>query len=193
MDSPFECDPELMQEKSMSQPLADLVEEVASLLRATGQRVVFAESCTGGLVSAALARVPGISEFLCGSAVVYRLDTKSKWLDIAAALLLDPGPVSEIVAREMACGVLTHTPEADIAVSITGHLGPNAPADQDGLIFIGVARRQSESCVESVEIVSKRLIVSEGEQPRFVGLSLREQRQWMAVEHVLVQLRRTLS
>ena len=178
----------------MSQPLTNLVQQVAALLRATGQRVVFAESCTGGLVSAAVARVSGISEFLCGSAVVYRLDTKTRWLDVPAALLLDPGPVSEIVARAMARGVLNHTPEADLAVSITGHLGPNAPADQDGLIFIGVMRRNSQwTQAEQIEVLEERLTTAAAELSRFPGESVREQRQWLAVERVLTHVKRALD
>ena len=100
---------------------------LASVLKSRDLRIVFAESCTGGLVSAALTRVPGISDYHCGSAVVYRIDTKTRWLNVPSELLVKPGPVSNVVARHMAEGVLRHTPEADVAASITGHLGPNAP------------------------------------------------------------------
>ena len=177
----------------MPQPLAALVQEVASLLRQTQQRIVFAESCTGGLVSASLARVPGISDFLCGSAVVYRLDTKARWLSVSEALLLNPGPVSEEVARAMALGVLAHTPEADLAASITGHLGPNAPDDQDGLVFIGVARRSSEATREvMVHVFEHRLPSDTPEMRQFHGDSIRKQRQWLAVELVLTHVRSML-
>ncbi len=178
----------------MPQPLAALVQEVATLLERTKRRIVFAESCTGGLVSASLARVPGISGFLCGSAVVYRLDTKAKWLGVPAALLDDPGPVSEVVAREMALGVLAHTPEADLAASITGHLGPNAPDDQDGLVFIAIARRNTETPGEAKVDVFEWYLTSEPSDLRgFPGNSVREQRQWLAVERVLSHLGSTLA
>lgn len=177
----------------MSQPLASLVEEVASLLQQSGRRVVFAESCTGGLVAAALARVPGISDFLCGSAVAYRLDTKSRWLGVPEAMLADPGPVSEVVARAMAFGVLGRTPEADLAASITGHLGPDAPGDLDGLIFVGIARRNPEAIHgASVYVFEDHLTSNEYAASELTGLSLREQRQWRAVELVLTHLRSTL-
>jgi PncC family amidohydrolase len=114
---------------------------VARLLRQTGSKVVFAESCTGGLVSGALTRFAGISDYHCGGVVVYRNQTKRAWLDIPAALLEDPGPVSREVAEEMAARVLAMTPEADVAASVTGHLGPNAPAGLDGLVFAAVAWR----------------------------------------------------
>jgi len=181
-------------ELAMPQPLAALVREIASLLRQSRRRIVFAESCTGGLVSASLARVPGISDFLCGSAVVYRLDTKAKWLDVSEALLRNPGPVSEAVARAMALGVLDHTPEADLAASITGHLGPNAPDDQDGLVFIGVARRSSETSREViVHAFEHRLPSDTSERGQISGDSTREQRQWLATELVLTHVRSLLT
>ena len=126
---------------SSQRRLTQAAERLAGLLRQTNQRIVFAESCTGGLVSAALTRIAGISEFLCGSAVVYRLQTKSKWLGVSPDILEKPGPVSRAVAAAMAEGVLRKTPEAGIAASVTGHLGPDAPRNQDGLIYVAVALR----------------------------------------------------
>ena len=72
---------------------------------------MLAESCTGGLVAATLAQIPGISEHLCGSAVVYRAPTKSAWLGIDQRLLDDPaiGPVSAEVTRALALAVLERT------------------------------------------------------------------------------------
>ena len=68
------------------------------------KRIVFAESCTAGLLAATLGQIAGVSEVLCGSAVTYRNLTKANWLGIDPALLDNPhiGPVSEIVARQMA-------------------------------------------------------------------------------------------
>ncbi len=118
---------------------------IAELLAAAQRRVVFAESCTAGLVSAWLARVPGISNYLCGSAVTYREATKTGWLGIPTAVLEQHSAVSKTVTRLMASGVLTNTPEADIAAAVTGHLGPNAPPEQDGLVFVAVAVRLPDS------------------------------------------------
>ena len=125
----------------MSHESDRLAQEIAEQLTQLGMRIVFAESCTGGLLSATLARIPGISNVHCGSAVVYRLDTKTQWLGIENSILENPGAVSEPVARLMAEGVLKRTPEASIAASITGHLGPHAPAQQDGLIYVGIVIR----------------------------------------------------
>src|SRR5688572_6217587 len=119
-------------------PADSAAAEVARLLQSTGRRLVLAESCTGGLVAATLARVPGISEHLCGSAVVYRAATKSAWLGIDPRLLHDPaiGPVSAEVTRELALAVLEQTPEADLSAGVTGHLGPDAPPALDGVVYI---------------------------------------------------------
>ena len=80
--------------------------DVAEQLKAQNIRVVFAESCTAGLIAATLARVPGISNHLCGSAVVYRNETKTAWLSVSADDLADEtiGPVSEPVAESMGSG-----------------------------------------------------------------------------------------
>ena len=65
--------------------LNELAIRLADCLRLRSRRVVLAESCTAGLVSAALAQVPGVSEFHCGSAVVYRLET----IGSVAAMAID--------------------------------------------------------------------------------------------------------
>jgi len=105
--------------------------------------VVFAESCTGGLVSGALTKIPGISNYHCGGVVVYRNETKMAYLDIPAELLDDPGPVSAAVTELMASKVLEKTPEADFALSVTGHLGPNAPPQLDGTVYAAIAVRSA--------------------------------------------------
>jgi nicotinamide-nucleotide amidase len=130
---------------------------LAALLERNQTRIVFAESCTGGLVSATLTRVPGISAWLCGSAVVYQVETKHRWLGIPRDLLDDPGPVSREVAAAMATGVLGRTPRADVAVSVTGHLGPDAPLKQDGLVFVAVASRRSAGRIPKTVINRHRL------------------------------------
>ena len=119
-------------------------------------RLVLAESCTGGLAAGFLARIPGVSEVLCGSFVVYQTQIKSQWLGIAPQLLEDPkiGPVSGLVTERLAVAALERTPQASVAAAITGHLGPAASsggievsagaaerpvAETDGLIYIAVA------------------------------------------------------
>lgn len=116
--------------------------ELADVLEQTRTRIVFAESCTAGLVAASLAGVPGISAWLCGSAVTYQDRTKSDWLRVTPADLEAFTAVSEQVTTSMAIGVLANTTAADLAVAVTGHLGPGAPRSLDGVIFVAAMHRR---------------------------------------------------
>ena len=109
--------------------------------RAVAGKIVFAESCTAGLVAATMGRIPGVSDYLCGSAVTYRGETKMAWLGIDASDLAKHTAVSQCVTEAMAENVLQRTPEASLAVAVTGHFGPDAPAELDGVVFISVAER----------------------------------------------------
>ncbi len=133
-----------MSDQSSLQELAIAIREKAAQ---TGLRFVFAESCTSGLCAASVGSQPGISEFFCGSHVTYRNDSKAKWLGVTPETLEQVGPVSRQVAQQMAAGALNKTPEADIAIAITGHLGPQAPVGLDGLLFVGVAVRQESKVI----------------------------------------------
>jgi nicotinamide-nucleotide amidase len=141
--------------------LTALAKQVAERLKAGNCRIVLAESCTGGLVSALLTRIPGISQYHCGSAVVYQVATKTSWLGVPRSLLKNRGPVSPEVASEMAIGALQKTPQADVAAAVTGHLGPGAPPAQDGLVYLAFARRLGKSrrpevTVNKVELAKER-------------------------------------
>ncbi|MBU6174219.1 MAG: CinA family protein [Planctomycetes bacterium] len=106
-------------------------------LQQSGLKLVLAESCTAGLVAAELGKVPGISEFFCGSMVVYQSRTKTAWLNIAPDGLEDPqrGPVSQWASCSLAENLLECTPHASVAFALTGHLGPGAPQELDGVVF----------------------------------------------------------
>jgi nicotinamide-nucleotide amidase len=123
---------------------------LAELLEQTGIRIVFAESCTGGLVAASLAAIPGISRWLCGSAVTYQEQTKVQWLGVSDAQLQQHSAVSSEVTVAMAQGALRQTSQADLAVAVTGHLGPGAPDRLDGVIFMAaVFRAVAEAAAQS--------------------------------------------
>ena len=118
--------------------------ELAAQLESSQTSIVFAESCTAGLVAASLAQVPGISRWLCGSAVTYQESVKIAWLDVAKSDLQKHTAVSDVVTRQMAIGVLKKTPHANISAAVTGHLGPLAPKELDGVGFVAIAiRRQN--------------------------------------------------
>lgn len=116
--------------------------ELVEALRANEARIVLAESCTGGLVAATLAQIPGVSECFCGSAVTYRNLTKIQWLEIDRETLDRYTAVSREVTRQMATSVLKRTSEASFSAAVTGHLGPEAPSDRDGVVFVTIAFRQ---------------------------------------------------
>lgn len=110
-------------ETLLPQPLTELAHRVIALNREAGRRITVAESCTGGLVAAALTEVPGSSEvFECGF-VTYSNEAKTKMLGVSGDVLETFGAVSIATAWAMAQGALDRT-AADVAVSITGVAGP---------------------------------------------------------------------
>lgn len=172
--------------------LVKAASEVKTALANHDEKLVLAESCTGGLVATLLTSLPGISEYFCGSTVVYRWDTKMKWLGVQPETLEKYTDVSCETAEEMARGVLNHTPEATLSASITGHLGPNAPQQQDGLICIGVARRKKADADPSVELISVKSFLSDeliADSPiqldPDLNLTLRQLRQLAAARQML--------
>ena len=102
--------------------------------------IATAESCTGGLIASLLTDVTGCSHAFDRGFVVYTNDAKNQMLGVPEALLEDPGPVSEEVARAMAEGALAHS-NAHVAISVTGFAGPGAPGDEPGLVHFAIARR----------------------------------------------------
>lgn len=131
-------------ERNFQSEIYPKVLEVIRLLRESGNRIVLAESCTGGAIAANFTLVPGVSEVFCGSMVVYRNDSKSQWLGLDPVMLADPeiGPVSPQTSQLLASRVLECTPEADYALAVTGHFGPDAPSHLNRRIFVAVVRRQ---------------------------------------------------
>ncbi|MEB3422108.1 NAD(+) synthase [Salipiger marinus] len=99
----------------------------AALCRRLGDRrmrLVTAESCTGGLLAASLAKMPGSSETLEGSFVTYRASLKTAALGVSRATIAERTVYDPEVARQMACGALEAAPEAHVALAITGVAGP---------------------------------------------------------------------
>ena len=101
----------------------ETVAALGELLRERGMGLAAAESCTGGLLAAALTSVPGSSEWFVGSLVTYQLKAKTALLDVPDDLLQNEGAVNRRVAELMAAGALART-GADISVATTGLAGP---------------------------------------------------------------------
>lgn len=161
-------------------------EQLVQILRDRELKIVFAESCTAGLLASTLGRLPGVSRVLCGSAVTYRNLTKVNWLGVEQQLLDDPAitAVSEPVARQMAWGVLQQTAEADLAVSVTGHLGPIAPAGFDGLVFSGICWRTDSR--ETVQV--NRYELPDRNPGASDPLQVRHQRQDTLVQRIYTDI-----
>ena len=115
---------------------------VLNLSRARGLHVATAESCTGGLVAAALTEIPGSSDVVDRGFVTYSDDAKRAMLGVPAATLKRYGAVSAQTAKAMAAGALKNS-RADIAVSITGIAGPGGGSKQKpvGLVHFAAASR----------------------------------------------------
>lgn len=99
------------------------LQSVIDKLRSRKQTVGFGESCTGGLLSATLSAVPGISDLYLGSIVSYSYQAKVDLLGVSWGALKTEGAVSERVARQMAQGVRNQL-KSHWSVSITGIAGP---------------------------------------------------------------------
>ncbi len=114
-------------------------------------RIVCAESCTGGLLGALLTHAPGASTVLEASLVTYSNEAKQALLGVDGALIERYGAVSSEVARAMATGALSVSPEAKISVSITGVAGPDGGSEYKpiGLVHCACAIRGGE--VQNVE------------------------------------------
>jgi len=127
------------------------VEALLAAARAKGWRIAIAESCTGGMVAAALTDVAGSSDVFDRGFVTYSNAAKTAMLGVRAETLAAYGAVSEEVAREMAQGAVAAS-EADLAVSITGIAGPGGSEFKpEGRVCFGLATRDGALRVETVE------------------------------------------
>jgi nicotinamide-nucleotide amidase len=122
--------------------LREAAKRVLERCRARGLHVATAESCTGGLVAAALTEIPGSSDVVDRGFVTYSDDAKWAMLGVPAATLKRYGAVSAQTAKAMAAGALKNS-RADLAVSITGIAGPGGGSRQKpvGLVYFAAASR----------------------------------------------------
>ncbi|GAA0294081.1 CinA family protein [Rhodovulum strictum] len=126
-------------------------ETLVALARARGVLVASAESCTGGMVSAAITDIPGSSKMFDRGFVTYSNAAKQTLLGVRAETLDAHGAVSEPVAAEMAEGALARS-EADLAVAITGIAGPGGSEHKpEGRVCFALARKGAGVVTETVE------------------------------------------
>lgn len=129
-------DPEILQ----------LAARVLELCRARGWRVATAESCTGGLVAAALTAIAGSSEIVECGFVAYSNEAKRELLGVPASTIARFGAVSAETAAAMAEGALARA-GVELAVSVTGVAGPGGGSAEKpvGLVHLGIAQKAGSS------------------------------------------------
>jgi nicotinamide-nucleotide amidase len=118
--------------------------------RARGWKLATAESCTGGLIAAALTAIAGSSDVVDRGFVTYSNEAKNQMIGVPLPLIESRGAVSEAVAAAMAQGALSRS-RAGIAVSVTGIAGPGggSPEKPVGLVWFGLARTGKPPITES--------------------------------------------
>ena len=127
---------------------ARLVESARMVIEANrecGKRIAVAESCTGGLVAAALTEIPGSSDVFEGGFVTYSNEAKVELLNVNHDVLDTFGAVSIAIAWEMAQGALART-SADTVVAVTGIAGPDGGSEKKpvGTVVFARARRGAD-------------------------------------------------
>jgi nicotinamide-nucleotide amidase len=129
--------------------LQALSESVLSACREARLKLATAESCTGGLVAAALTDIAGSSTVVERGFVTYSNEAKSELLGVPAAMIAAHGAVSAQVATAMVQGALARS-RVDLAVSVTGIAGPGGatPGKPVGLVYFGIARKGGTARVE---------------------------------------------
>jgi nicotinamide-nucleotide amidase len=134
-----------MAEDLLSKQLVEKAREVVDANRRAGRRIAVAESCTGGLVSAAITEVPGASDVFEAGFVTYSNTAKMKRLMVAQDVLETFGSVSVATAWAMARGALAAS-KADLAVAITGIAGPGGgtPIKPVGTVVFARAERGAD-------------------------------------------------
>ena len=138
--------------------LVDKAREVVEANRAAGRRVAIAESCTGGLVSAALTEIPGSSEMFEAGYVTYSNAAKISELKVSEEVVDTFGAVSVATAWAMARGALAAS-EADVAVAITGVAGPGGGTAQKPVGTVVFAR--AERGADPAKIVADQKLFDE--------------------------------
>ena len=129
-------------------------EAVLNAARSRGLMIATAESCTGGMIAAALTDIPGSSDVFERGFVTYSNDAKMELLGVDPALITAHGAVSEQVARAMADGALTRS-RAGIALSVTGVAGPGgSEAKPEGMVCFGLTMDVTSGVHWQVEMLN---------------------------------------
>lgn len=158
----------------LSKALADKASSVLDAARAANAMIATAESCTGGMIAAALTAIAGSSAVVERGFVTYTNEAKSEMLGVPASLIEAHGAVSEPVARAMAEGALLHS-RADIAASVTGIAGPGGGTATKpvGLVHLAVAYKGQETVSDEEVFEGDRAEVREAAAARALDMILK--------------------
>ncbi|MDQ3077716.1 MAG: CinA family protein [Pseudomonadota bacterium] len=140
--------------------LVDRARQVVEANRAAGRRVAVAESCTGGLVSAAITEIPGSSEMFEAGYVTYSNAAKLADLNVTQDVVETFGAVSIATAWAMAQGALKVS-DADVAVAITGIAGPDGGTAQKPVGTVVFARAEREAATNEI-VADQKLFDASG-------------------------------
>ena len=126
-------------------------EQLLEIARSRGVLIATAESCTAGMISAAITDNAGSSDIFDRGFVTYSNDAKIRMLSVSPKTLEDFGAVSEEIAKEMAMGALEKS-SANLAISVTGIAGPGGSEFKpEGRVCFGVALKGEPPRTETVE------------------------------------------
>jgi nicotinamide-nucleotide amidase len=152
---------------------------LVELCRAKGLTLATAESCTGGMIAAAITDIPGASAVFTHGFVTYSNAAKTQMLGVPSALITAEGAVSEAVARRMALGAGERA-GADMAIAVTGIAGPQGGTTLKpvGTVWFGLKARDGEvyatrrvfaggrAAVRALSVAfALELLLREGEKP----------------------------
>ena len=124
------------------QSLLSKAQKISNNLRKNNLKITFAESCTGGLLSAIFTEINGASDIFSYGFVTYSNQAKMDILGVKKGTLLKFGAVSKETVKEMSQGALIKT-KSDIAIAISGIAGPNGSTQSKpvGLVYIGISTK----------------------------------------------------
>jgi len=145
----------------LPEELVNKAREVVEANRKAGRRIAVAESCTGGLVSAAITEIPGSSEVFEAGFITYSNQSKMNRLRVNEDVIDTFGAVSVATAWAMAQGALSAS-GADVAVAITGIAGPDGGSEQKPVGTVVFARATAQDGPDDVMADSQLFDAAEG-------------------------------
>ena len=141
----------------MDNELFELARRLGCRLQSNGEKIVTAESCTGGWIAQTLTEIPGSSAWFDRGFVTYSNAAKMQMLGVSPETLEQYGAVSSETATEMVVGALAHS-DADCAIAVTGIAGPDGGSAEKpvGTVFIAWAYKNRDVKVVRQQLTGDR-------------------------------------